>query len=414
MSSPVRSPVVVIGGGIVGLSVAWSLLERGVGVTVLDAHRVGQGASWGNAGYVVPGFAHPLAEPALLRMNPVTLANRSSPLGIGRMDGHLARFLLDTVRNCTRRSYGRGKRVLVEFGKQAFEAYDAHVAGGVEAEVKKSDLMIALTAPSDGAATLKDLELAALHGLPVSVHLMAGDEARQLEPCLSERVTHAIVAPDQRYVEPAEYILALAESVRAQGGEVLENRAITEIDASHRAPRLTFAGGETIEAASVVVSTGADINVLARRHGVRTPVVAGRGYSFSSTSEHPVTRPILFPSARIATSPRSGGIGISGVMELGASNAPISPLRFRSMVDSVTPLLRGVDISSRTMDWGGARPLTPDGLPLLGASASPGVYIAGGHGMWGMTLGPLSGRLLAEVITGDRDASTLSAMDPLR
>jgi len=163
-----------------------------------------------------------------------------------------------------------------------------------------------------------------------------------------------------------------------------------------------------------VLATGAWLPRLAAAHGVRTPLVAGRGYSFSVRTERMPAGPTYFPAARVACTPLGDRLRITGTMEFGDVDDPLDVRRIDAVQRAVRPLLAGVDWSSRGDEWVGGRPVTADGRPLLGASATPGVYVAGGHGMWGITFGPLSGKLLAEqVATGVRPAA-LAPFDPLR
>ncbi|GAA2774311.1 hypothetical protein GCM10010470_02750 [Saccharopolyspora taberi] len=141
---------------------------------------------------------------------------------------------------------------------------------------------------------------------------------------------------------------------------------------------------------------------------------AGRGYSFTVPTDEPVPGPIYLPAVRVACTPYQGGLRIAGTMEFRSPDAAADPARIEAIVRSARPLLRGVDWGRRRDDWVGPRPVTADGLPLIGASRMPGVFVAGGHGMWGLTLGPLTGRLLSEQIICGKQPTVLRPFDPLR
>lgn len=144
------------------------------------------------------------------------------------------------------------------------------------------------------------------------------------------------------------------------------------------------------------------------------PVRAGRGYSFSVETDPPARHPIYLPTQRIACTPYQGRLRIAGTMEFRRPDEPLQPRRIASMVTQVRSLLTGVDLEQRHEEWVGSRPVTPDGLPLVGATRAPGVFVAGGHGMWGVVLGPATGRLLAEQIVTGRVDPVLAPFDPLR
>src|SRR5699024_8068163 len=140
----------------------------------------------------------------------------------------------------------------------------------------------------------------------------------------------------------------------------------------------------------------------------------GRGYSFTVPTDEPAHAPIKLPAERVVCTPYQGKLRIAGSMEYRRADEPLDRARVRAIVESARPLLRGVRWSERTDEWVGPRPVSTDGLPLIGATNTPGVYVAGGHGMWGYTLGPITGQLLAEQIETGKQPGALHAFSPTR
>jgi D-amino-acid dehydrogenase len=165
---------------------------------------------------------------------------------------------------------------------------------------------------------------------------------------------------------------------------------------------------------AVVVAAGAWIGQLTRRFGVRRPVQAGRGYSFSVPTRQMPAGPIYLPAQRVACTPLGDRLRVAGMMEFRRPDEPWDPRRARALVDAVRPFLGGLSLRKCHDDWVGSRPCTPDGLPLVGRTTSPRVFAAGGHGMWGIVLGPLTGQLLAEAIMTGLTPTALIPFDPLR
>jgi D-amino-acid dehydrogenase len=165
---------------------------------------------------------------------------------------------------------------------------------------------------------------------------------------------------------------------------------------------------------AVVIATGAWLGELAGRFGVRVPVQAGRGYSFSVPVERMPRGPLYFPTQRVALTPLGSRLRVAGMMEFRPPGDPLDPRRIAAIVDAVEPYLSGVDLDRRHNEWVGSRPCTPDGLPLVGRTASPRVFVAGGHGMWGIALGPITGQLLAEAVLKGESPPVLAPFDPLR
>ena len=167
-----------------------------------------------------------------------------------------------------------------------------------------------------------------------------------------------------------------------------------------------------------VLATGAWLPTLARQYGVRTSLRAGRGYSFSVAQpedERTVRHPIYFPHERIVCTPLGETrIRLGGTMEFQPTDAPLAVQRIESIVANAEPLIEGLDLSDRQDQWVGARPVTVDGLPLVGPTNAPGVWVHGGHGMWGMCQGPATARLLAEQMTTGTTPAALRPLSPTR
>jgi D-amino-acid dehydrogenase len=406
--------VLVVGAGIVGLSCAWSLQDYGVEVRVVDRMHPGAGASWQNAGFVSPALCAPLPEPAILRYGLRAVLSPSSPVQVlWRSDPRLISFMARLALHCTAGQWRRGMAAYRPLNEQVAQSYERQCAGGVEAGLASGDVLACFDDQAARAAFMHEVEGIIGSGQDVKVEQLTGDEARQHEPHLSARVVAGVLVKGQQYLTPSHYVAALARSVRARGAEILDN---TSINAVERRDGTVVAHGQAIdfEADVVVLANGAWLSSLAAKHGVRAPVSGGRGYSFTLPCPEPFAAPTYFPSARVAVTPQGDRVRMAGIMEFGSPDAAPRSERVETMARSVRPFLQGLDWAARRDDWMGARPLTPDGLPLVGETRTPGVFVAGGHGMWGVTLGPLTGALLAERIATGVAPPELRALDPCR
>ncbi|HET6626338.1 MAG TPA: FAD-dependent oxidoreductase [Nocardioidaceae bacterium] len=403
--------VAVVGAGMVGLATAWFLQERGVQVTVLDREGVAAGSSWGNAGWLTPGISTPLPEPAVLKYGVKAVLSASSPVYVPpTANPRLLSFLTRFARNSTARRWENAMHALVPINRRSLAAFDALGEGGVAAPTHEAKSFLAAYRSAEERSTLLE-EIEHIHraGQGIEFDVLSGDDAREIEPSLSDEVGAAIQLHDQRFINPGEYVHALADAVRARGGRIVSGVRVTEL--TDRDPFVEV-NGEAYDA--VVLATGAWLGDLARRFGVRTLVQAGRGYSFSVPIEHVPHGPVYFPAQRVACTPVGGRLRIAGMMEFRSPDAALDLRRIDAITDAARPLLRGADLDAREDEWVGARPCTPDGLPLIGATRSPRVFAAGGHGMWGITLGPATGQLLAEQITTGAAPAELAPFNPLR
>lgn len=403
---------VVIGAGMVGLATAWHLQERGVEVTVVDRTGVAAGSSWGNAGWLTPSKAIPLADPSLWTYGPRALLDPDAALHVPfRLDPGLWSFLAQFASHGTNRAWDRTMAALTPIDRIALESFDELLAGGVDSWTREGPFVIAFRDEKQTKGFLREIAGVIRHGQEAPLTRL--DDPRELAPQLSDAITVAYRLEGQRFLEPSPFVEALADAVRARGGSIIGGKEVTAVTGGDE-PAVTFPDGSRMNADSVVIATGAWLPKLARGLGVRTRVQAGRGYSFTVETPVRTEHPVYLPHERIACTPYQGRFRIAGTMEFRGPDEPSQQRRIQAIVTQARTVFTGIDYDTRQDEWVGSRPVTPDGLPLIGATRAPGVYVAGGHGMWGIVLGPATGKLLAkQIVTGEIDP-ILRPFDPLR
>ncbi|HWM75840.1 MAG TPA: FAD-dependent oxidoreductase [Nocardioides sp.] len=405
--------VVVVGAGIVGLSTAWHLVQRGVDVLVLDRAGVASGSSRGNAGWVAPGLAVPLSEPGVLRYALAAMVDRSSPLYVPlALRPRLWAFLLDFARRCTSRTWQHAVRAMTLLSRDALAAYD-------ELPVELPDVMDAPLVAGfvdHQDATHFQHELGQLRalGLPVAGRTLSADDLHARHPVIRPRVRHGVELTGQRYLDPGSFSEGLAAAVSNRGATVRSGARVVDVGSTRRAAYVVLQGRERIATDAVVLANGAWLGDFSKALGVRVRLTSGRGYSFTVPTRKPVQSPLYFPAQRLACTPVAGGLRIAGTMEFRRVDDPIDTARVRAMVAAGRDLLSDAAWHSRSDSWVGSRPVTADGLPLIGPTARERVFVAGGHGMWGLTLGPVTGRLLADRIVTGQTPAALQPFHPLR
>ena len=404
---------VVVGAGMVGLATAWHLQEHGLRVTVLDRSGVAAGASWGNAGWLTPGMAMPLSDPSLWSYGAKALLDPTAPLHIpARLDPQLWSFLARFAAHATPRAWSKAMAALTPIDQMALEAFDELAAAGVSSATRKGPFIIGFETAAQSVPFTR--EIGHVEAAGQSVPLVEMPDAQAKVPQLSDKVSTVYAMEGQRFIEPGPFVQALADSVLARGGRIVTGAEVRSLRHGPAGIAVETYASDPVTADVVVLATGAWLPKLAKPLGVRTLVRAGRGYSFSVATDEPAEFPIYLPARRVACTPYQGRLRIAGTMEFRGPDEPLQTGRIQAILDSVRPLFTNMDLENLQDIWVGPRPVTPDGLPLIGATRSPGVFVAGGHGMWGIVLGPATGKLLAEQIVTGTVPKQIRPFDPLR
>jgi D-amino-acid dehydrogenase len=405
---------VIVGAGIVGLSVAWFLQEEGFAVTVFDRTGVAAGASAGNAGWLTPAMIAPLPEPSVLRYGLASLPRRDSPLRIPPADLPVTwRFLAAFAAHCTTRRWLAGVSRFAPISALALPAYDRLAEAGLGG-LTEAPVLAAFHRPEKARPMLHELGEIARIGAGADVDELGDSELHDQVPQLSARARFGLRIHRQRYLQPLDYVRNLATAVCARGAALETGSPVTAVRPGPGGRLRVETAHRTDDFDLCVLATGAWISRLARPAGVRVQVAAGRGYSVTVPSPEPLAVPVYLPELRVACAPSPDGIRFVGTMEFRPADAPLDQRRIASILRSARLFIPGVRWQEATSPWVGPRPMTADGLPLIGATRVAGLYVAGGHGMWGMTLGPATGQLLAELITTGRTPPALRPFDPCR
>jgi D-amino-acid dehydrogenase len=417
-------PVVVIGGGIIGLSTAFALNRRGCPVTVIDAGPREHAASHVNAGWVTPSLAEPVPSPGLIATSLRWMLHSDSPLYIRpRLDPVFLRWTLRFWRHCNTRDYLAGTEATAAFGARSLALYDAMRAAGVQYEEHRDGLLFVYRTTAALERDYAALEPIRRFGFDISAP-MDGAELRALEPSLSATVAGGYWLPQERSVRPDSLVRGLVDYLQERGIEVRQNTPVTGIETSGRKATAVFAGGQRIPAQAIVVAAGAWTPRLLKPLRVNVPIEAGKGYSIDLTPApplpHPVSRPLYLHETRVAITPLEGMVRLAGTMELSGLNHDVRQERVTAIAHSAgwaidgwprkTPMSGpGVRI------WNGPRPMTPDGLPVIGwLPGYRNLIVASGHAMLGVTLAPATGEAVTDLIITGRAPDVIAPFDPAR
>ena len=409
--------VLVIGGGVIGCSIAYSLARRGVSVTVVDKGEIGHGCSYGNAGWLVPSHAVPLPAPGALGSALRWMLNKDSPLYIKpRPSPAMAAWLLRFLACANQRHYRYGAQPLVHLAVRSLELVESFIEehGGDELDFRKAGLLYVCR--TDRALADSRHELEVIRELGLSGNELSDAELREHEPLLKGRLVGGILLEGEAQIEPLRIVQALAREAGRMGATFLPDTEVESIEtAAGRVVRVVTATGD-VAADEVVLAAGSWTPLLAKPLRIRAPIQAGKGYALIVEGmERAPSRPLLLVDRKVAVTPRVGSVRFAGTMELAGLDESITSHRLDAVRRAANDYLDLPSTLQTVETWAGLRPCTPDGLPMIGrAGRWKNVTVAAGHAMLGLTLCTGTGELVAQLLTGEEPQSDPAPFRPDR
>lgn len=391
-----QTEIAIIGAGVVGLAIAERLLAERREVILIDPNPPGSGASYGNAGTIADYATMPVGTPDVLRNLPSLLFDRNSPLSIRRaalpsLAPWLVRFARQSLPGAARRN-AAAIAALLEGACPLWEGLAARI-GGTDILQKRGCLYLY---ESKSAYRAAHADMTQRRTLGIKVDLIGPEELRQLEPGLPDVEGGAAYFTNAVFMaDPGQMVQRLARAITAP---VLPHQ-ITRLE--RRASGVLLSGDAVqIRARHVVLAAGAHSRTLARAAGDRIPLDTERGYHVEWDMDTPrITRPTCPTTRGFYLCPMSGRLRVAGTVELGGLTAPPSPHRIDRLIEGAQAIFPDLSAPDRT--WMGFRPSLPDSLPVIGPSrGGADVIHAFGHGHIGLTLAPITARLVADLIAG--------------
>jgi D-amino-acid dehydrogenase len=258
------------------------------------------------------------------------------------------------------------------------------------------------------------MELLAELGIPCEV--LGGVALRLREPLVKAGVVGAVRYPEEGHFDPAVFVTALATRLQGRGVEIRSGTEVTSIESDGRCVTRVRTNGRAVEARSVVIAAGAWSGSLGAALPLASQLQPGKGYSvtFASPAALPLC-PLILGEAHVAVTPLPPTLRLAGTLELSGMDLSIDAGRVAALLRAPSHYLDGIEPGAAPEVWRGLRPCTPDGLPLVGRVAGlENLLLATGHAMLGMTLGPITGLLIAQLVCGESPALDVRPLDPNR
>lgn len=397
-----RTDAIVLGAGIVGTSIALHLVKRGMSVALIDRAGVGEQTSYGNAGIIEGNTVFPPAFPsdpgALLRIALKRASEANYHLSF--LPQILPWLMAFRAASSPRRLAETARLIRPLFAGAVAEHAALMAESGAAYFLRKTGWLKVYRSARAFKALQSEFDLAAQFGLPLEALDTAG--ARTLEPSLNPVFGQAVFWPQAASVsDPLGVTRAYASRFSALGGLPLTGDA-RSLHRTGRNWRLeTKEGG--VDAPEVVVALGPWAGDLLGPLGLRLPLTVKRGYHrhFRAQGNAALTRPVLDANVGYVITPMTQGIRLTTGVEFAARDAAATPAQFDRLMPKARELFPLGD-RAEEKTWIGARPCFPDSRPVIGrAPGLSGLWLAMGHAHWGLTLGPATGRMIAEMMAGE-------------
>jgi D-amino-acid dehydrogenase len=398
-----KQDIVIIGGGVIGVACARELARRGASVTVVERGEIGHGCSYGNAGWLTPSQAVPLANPSMLLKSFRWMLDPESPLYIQpQLDPAFLRWLIEFVLSSRKAKFERGAAALVELCRVSVDMWEEVAARTATSfGFERHGLLSVYEKAASFEGAHAGIELVMKSG--VRAERWTGDEVRDREPAIVGKTVGGYFFPDDAHCEPYLAVKAMAAEAVAAGAAFLEQTEVFNISSPASGPRVLRTTRGDITADRIVVATGPWSEQLGDMLGFRLPVIGAKGYSLvlPKAQPHP-TRSIYLIERKVAVNPHRDALRIAGTLELVRNDFSINKRRVDVIVRGAKGMLNIGDAPVAREIWRGLRPCTPDGMPLIGRARGRGdVWLATGHQMAGLKTAPGTGMLLAQLMTGE-------------
>lgn len=410
----IKTDVLIIGGGAIGLSAAYYLQKTGRVVTVIDRKAVAAGSSAGNAGHIVPSHIVPLAAPGIIGTALGWMLDpRNSPFGMRvSLDPAYLSWLLQFAAACSDSNVDSAIPALKALGLLSASNFARLIAAeGFDCVYSPTGLLFLYKTEKAFAGGRHEAELLHRHGLPAEVLDAAAVQAR--EPAARPDVIGGVHFTGDASLDPTRFLRLLAERLSARGVRLRADTAVTGFECGGGRIVRVRTSGEDIAPELVVLAAGAWSPQVARQLKLNLPVQPARGYSLTARATAVMPRQaLLLGERRVAVTPMGDRLRFTGRLELSALDTTPSPERIAGIERAVREYVAIDEPLTVHETWAGLRPTTPDGVPLIGyAPGYANLIVATGHAMLGLSLGPGTGQVVAELASGRVPAVELRRFD---
>ncbi|MCZ6676778.1 MAG: FAD-dependent oxidoreductase [Candidatus Poribacteria bacterium] len=413
-----QSEILIIGGGVVGISSAYYLTEQGRQVTVVEKGEVCSGSSYGNAGLLVPSHSVPLAAPGVIQKGLRWMMNPESPFYIKpRLDRELLKWLWKFRGACNERHVRKSMPILRDLALASLQLFEELATlDDLEFGFEKRGLLMIFKTEKGLKGGVEEAHL--MEEVGIQTQVLSPTDIHQLEPNVRANVVGGVFYPQDAHLIPARFVGQLAQHIEKKGADIRPGTEVLGFETLGNQVKTVRTTRGDFVASEVVLAGGSWSAGIAQDLQLELPIQPAKGYSI--TVKRPEKCPVIplsLAEAKVAVTPMGETLRFAGTLELAGLDLSINRRRVRAIENAVSDYLPDIDVEHLELIeiWRGLRPCTPDGLPFLGRSSRyDNLTIATGHAMIGVSLGPITGQLVSQLVMHEKPGIDLSALNPER
>lgn len=410
--------ILIIGGGITGLCSAYYLLQEGHRITILDSSDMTKGASYVNAGYLTPSHIIPLAAPGIITQALKWMLHSSSPFYVKpRLDPEFLKWSWYFKKSASAANVQKAIPLLCQLNLHSSQLYrELHQSQHLgDFHIEHKGVLMLYYTEQAGEKEYRVYERAKQEGLNATA--LSATELKTIEPCIHPRVRGAIHYLCDSHSTPGDFMERLKNYLLRKGVQVIPCEPVTGFQKSGNRISKVNTSHNTYAADEIVLAAGSWSARLAASMHIKLPLQPGKGYKIDVKQPTPINLPAILMEARVAVTPMCGFTRFAGTMELSGNNNQVRKNRVQAIAQAASAYYQDLHIPTQDQDAAqcGLRPLSPDGLPYIGKTTRyTNLTIATGHAMMGWSLGPITGKLVSEIISGRKTTLNIEPYHPER
>ena len=409
--------IIIIGGGIIGLCSAYYLQKEGHQVSIVDQSNLDSGASYVNAGYLSPSHLIPLSAPGVMKKGIKWMVNPSSPLYIKpRFELEFLKWAWAFNKSCNIKHVNRSIPLIKDIALLSQHLYDEmRQTENFKFHYEKKGLFMLCKTEMMLEEEIKVAEIAKNEGLDVKI--LEANEVKALEPNVQMDVIGASYFKCDSHSTPHEFMEDMKSYLQSNGVELYKNEKVEDLKFRNSRINTIITNKQRLSADEIVLAAGSWSNLISKKLGLKILLQPGKGYRIDSLRHTGITIPAILAEAKAAVTPMNGFTRFAGTMEIAGINSKISIKRVEAIANATKRYYPDIELTKEEKDnvACGLRPVSPDGLPYIGKSSKcENLTIATGHAMMGWSMGTATGKLVSEIISGQKTSLKIDAYHPER